>query len=105
MIIVVLYSLKIREELSAKQKLESQLILSLQICQVESRSGQFVKDFSAKTMSLFIFLLLHITCRRYENVAEFVDCVLSAYYNKPKRANLPKASNFSAFFYSGCCVP
>ena len=46
---------KICEELSAKQMLESQQILSLQNRQVESRSGQFVKDFSATTKSIFSF--------------------------------------------------
>jgi len=42
---LVFSSIKICEELSANQKLESQQILSLQNRQVELRSGQFVKDF------------------------------------------------------------
>ena len=49
-------SLKICEELSAKQKSESQQILSLQIRPIKSRSGQFVKDFShRKFVSLFFY--------------------------------------------------
>jgi hypothetical protein len=50
-------SIKICEELSAKQKLESQQILSLQNRQVESRSGQFVKDFIPNCRTVFSFLL------------------------------------------------
>ena len=58
--------MKICEELSAKQKSESQQILSLQIRQVESRSGQFVKDFShRKSVSLFFLLCrLTVTCMK-----------------------------------------
>ena len=58
---LVFSSLKICEELSANQNSESQQILSLQIRQVESRSGQFIKDFSTlKYVSLF-FLLCRLT--------------------------------------------
>jgi hypothetical protein len=50
---LVFSSIKICEELSAKQKSESQQILSLQIRQVKSQSGQFVKDFIPKCRNVF----------------------------------------------------
>ena len=50
------FPLKICEELSAKQKSESQQILSLQNRQVESWSGQFVKDFIPNCRIVFFFL-------------------------------------------------
>jgi hypothetical protein len=51
--------------LSAKQKFESEQILSLQIRLKESRSGQFVKDFSAKHSRSFSFFAVAANDRGY----------------------------------------
>ena len=53
----VLFSIKIGEKLSAKQKMKSNQSQSLQSLCFCLKSGQLLKDFSTKSKSLFHFLL------------------------------------------------
>jgi hypothetical protein len=62
-------SIKICEELSAKQKSESPQILSLQIRPKESGNGQFVKDFSTNKSVFFLFSTMTPNDRGYGHPA------------------------------------